>query len=181
LPKLSYLLNIQSFSQTQKTHHTKFVFAFPLAFLLVFCFLWRSSSRPNQQAPIGNPESQAHWQRAGWSFNPATPSGFEPRPFFWGGVLKILEWVIPKSHPLGSKHFPVFMLQFLFLFLFYFWRSTFSPAHYIYKNLNFFEGLDVLPPSLKKSQNQILDNLKGFHEPTQKDFEVIVGEGLGEW
>jgi len=37
------------------------------------------------------------------------------------------------------------------------------------------------PLPKKESQNQILDNLKGFHEPTQKDFEVIVGEGLGEW
>jgi hypothetical protein len=41
------------------------------------------------------------------------------------------------------------------------------------------EGLEVLPTPLpkKKSQNQILDNLKGFHEPTQKDLEGIVGEG----
>jgi hypothetical protein len=37
------------------------------------------------------------------------------------------------------------------------------------------------PPKKKESQNQILDNLKGFQEPTQKDLEGIVGEGLGEW
>jgi hypothetical protein len=45
-----------------------------------------------------------------------------------------------------------------------------------------FESLDVLPPPKKREPKpKILDNLKGFHEPTQKDFEGIVGEGLGDW
>ncbi len=102
-------------------------------------------------------------------------------PFLGGGPKDPRMGYTKKPSP-WVKTFPhVHAAIFIFIFILFLKVNLLASTLYI-QEFKFFWRFGCPPPLPKKeSQNQILDNLKGFHEPTQKDFEVIVGEGLGEW